>query len=498
MKKLIIISILVFDVYFVNAQYSINQMNSFYIDGIRSTQNFYGSTARSIALGGAFASLGGDLGSISINPAGIGVYRGSEFAFSTGFNALNTSSNYLGYKRNDISYKFNLANIGAVFTFNNNTSSGWISTNLAIGYNKLNNFSNSYSIQGETNISSATSLTDEFLYNANLNGGSAPGDLDPFWERLAYDALLIDVDSGTTYTYQSPYTGIKLLQRHTLNIRGSGGEYFFGFGANYNNQLYLGVSLNIKSMNYDEEFYHTEYDFDAVTTIDHYQFSHFISTSATGFNVKLGAIYKPIDMLRIGISIHTPTVMKVTQEYDSHLYSVMNNGGINDIYPSDYGILPPRDEYDISTPFRAIGGLSVTFQQYGLLSIDYEFIDYRSIKFSNSNFSYDFSSDNEANKNFLRATNNIRVGGELKMGSMYFRGGYAFYASPYASSEINKNANTNIFSGGLGYRENNFYIDFAYSLLSRNEKYFMYYEDASAVNLNTNQSNFSATVGFRF
>lgn len=50
-----------------------------------SRHDLYG-TARSMAMGGAFGALGGDITGVSINPAGIAVYRSSEvvgtFAFA--------------------------------------------------------------------------------------------------------------------------------------------------------------------------------------------------------------------------------------------------------------------------------------------------------------------------------------------------------------------------------------------------------------------------------
>ena len=41
-------------------------------------------TARTTGMGGAFGAVGADLFSSVINPAGIGVYRKSEFVFSPG------------------------------------------------------------------------------------------------------------------------------------------------------------------------------------------------------------------------------------------------------------------------------------------------------------------------------------------------------------------------------------------------------------------------------
>ena len=42
-------------------------------------------TARAGSMGNAFGALGGDFTSVSINPAGLGIYRSSEFVFSPTF-----------------------------------------------------------------------------------------------------------------------------------------------------------------------------------------------------------------------------------------------------------------------------------------------------------------------------------------------------------------------------------------------------------------------------
>ena len=50
--------------------------------------NDYYGTARSIALGGAMTALGGDLGSVGINPAGSAVAPYSQFTISPGVTAF--------------------------------------------------------------------------------------------------------------------------------------------------------------------------------------------------------------------------------------------------------------------------------------------------------------------------------------------------------------------------------------------------------------------------
>ena len=53
--------------------------------------NYYG-TARTLGMGNAVTAVGGDMGSISINPAGGAVSAFSQVTFSTGWNTASSSS----------------------------------------------------------------------------------------------------------------------------------------------------------------------------------------------------------------------------------------------------------------------------------------------------------------------------------------------------------------------------------------------------------------------
>src|SRR5215204_5430306 len=65
------------------------------VDALRYSQVMTGSTARSLSMGGAFGALGADFSSLSTNPAGLGVYRKSEFTFSLGFNTRISDTDFL-------------------------------------------------------------------------------------------------------------------------------------------------------------------------------------------------------------------------------------------------------------------------------------------------------------------------------------------------------------------------------------------------------------------
>ncbi|SDY76054.1 hypothetical protein [Hymenobacter psychrophilus] len=56
-------------------------------DALRFSQSQPVGTARTLGLGGATAAVGGDYGSVLVNPAGLGMFQRSEFSFSPGFRA---------------------------------------------------------------------------------------------------------------------------------------------------------------------------------------------------------------------------------------------------------------------------------------------------------------------------------------------------------------------------------------------------------------------------
>lgn len=81
-----------------------------------STVNF-GSTARSLSMGGAFGAVGADFSAFSNNPAGIAIYRKSEFSISPVVNSRAISSNFLGKTSNFSKSPFGLGNLGIVYAY---------------------------------------------------------------------------------------------------------------------------------------------------------------------------------------------------------------------------------------------------------------------------------------------------------------------------------------------------------------------------------------------
>ena len=162
--------------------------------------------------------------------------------------------------------------------------------------------------------------------------------------------------------------------------------------------------------------------------------------------------------------MHTPTFLSLTDDYKTTLESNFESG-INFQYNSP-DFLP--FEYDITTPFRAIGSLGFIIGKYGILSAEYEFLDYSNGDISPRDdlFASDFIDINRDIQRKYTTAHNFRLGGELRYEKLRFRLGGAIYNTPFASN-VGTDNDTDLsrysINGGFGLREQNFYFDAGYS-----------------------------------
>lgn len=462
------------------------------VDALRYSQQFISGTARSLGMGGAMGAIGGDMSSVSINPAGLGIYRGSEFTFTPDLNWNTTSSDFLGNKIDQTRYGFNIANIGYVANNDLGHESGWVSTSFGIGYTMLNNFNQKILMSG-TNTKS--SLLDNFVNHAN-NPYTTPDNLDPFYEQLAYDVFILPLDTTTSpWEYWNDFqnNGYGELQQRDVRRSGTLGEYSFSFAGNYSNKLYLGAAFNLQRAKYESHYFHTESDNNPNDFIQKFTFTDNLNTQGYGINGKLGLIYRPLDFLRIGASYQMPTFFFMHDYYSTSIDAYYDSGD-----PSQSKSSPRGDfKYQIRTPGKIIGSVAAIFGKVGLLSLDYEYTDFSKANMESDN--YGFINENNAIKNDYKAVSNIRAGGEVRLGPAYLRAGYGFYGSPYVSSDPKAKASHSIISGGVGIRNSDFFLDIGYAKQLSKQMYYMYVPEMTQGSLNSADLNsLLVTVGFRF
>jgi len=455
-------------------------------DALRFSQNYSGGTARSLGLSGAFGALGGDPSSLSINPAGIGVYRASEFTITTGVNYDKVKSSYLGSSYEDYKYKLNISNLAYIYTYNTNKTQGWVSASFGIAYNRLADFNRNISIRGNN---AQSSLMDEFVYNSNNGMGSE------FYEDLAYLTEAMDYNEIDS-KYYSDFTldGYGQSQKKNIVTKGGIGEYDLSFGANFGNVLYLGATVGVQRVDYEELKDHTETDVNGTLEyLQSFSFKEHFNAYGTGYNLKVGAIVKPVDFLRLGLAVHTPTFYNLTSEFYTNMDTYFDKGSPADMHErSDLA----SSDYLLTTPFKAIGSVAFIFDKYGLFSLDYEMVDYTKARFRSDED--DYSVVNTAVGDVYKKTSNIKAGLEGKLGPFSARIGYGYYGRPYSSSSnlLNNSYKYQSYSAGFGIRGKSAFFDVAYVVNKSNEELKLY--SSAYPKLEINQSKIMATLGFRF
>ena len=131
-------------------------------------QRDYMGTARSMAMGGAFTSLGADMASLGVNPAGFGMYQHNDISVTFGLGVHRAeNSGVLGADNNlNSQTRFSVNNIGASFKVYEGTGD-LLAINFAFGYNKVADYNYNLNYHG---ASGNASIADAFADIANRNG----------------------------------------------------------------------------------------------------------------------------------------------------------------------------------------------------------------------------------------------------------------------------------------------------------------------------------------
>lgn len=465
------------------------------IDAFRFSQINWSGTARFMGAGGAFGSIGGDFSALATNPASIGLYKKDEITFTPlVISAINTNSTYNDEMVPANRVRYSLTNFGMVFSWRlnrdeENPTTKWKMMQFGFGYNRINDFNGLVYSSG---MSNGSSMATAFANSANgVNFNNITHDA-----LAAWNTWLIDTVSGTPDQYTEYLSGHNLRQNCYARTSGGIDEMVFSLGGNYNDKLYLGVTVGVPFIDYRSEVEYEEIDEnEEVAAFNKFRTIENLSTSGTGINAKIGVIYQPVSFFRFGVAIHTPTyygnlkekfTREITSEFDS------------DNYSDDYENV---SKYKLSTPFRVMGSIGFTIAKRAFVSAEYEFADYAMTRLASSDnalYRYSFKDENQDIVAKYGACHTVRAGAEFTVTNFFVvRAGYAFSSNPYKNS-INNGASHNI-SAGVGFRGKYFFCDFAYVCRLVGENYW-YYTDPilSPVSIDKVSHKFAATFGVKF
>lgn len=436
--------------------------------------SFYQGTAKSAAMGNAMGAVGQDFSSISINPAGLGLFRHSSFVFTPGLTIANTKSEFNGYSNSATEIRLPLNNIGAAVVFQENDEI-LKSVNFGIGMNRINNYTQETFASG---LNTTSSLVDAYfidmaasdINNADELYSFSPNYIYPLWETY-----VIGASENNLYTTTVP-DGYITQQRGMLK-KGYTDEISISLSFNLCDKWFIGLSLDIPRL-----YRYTTNDYKEVNQSNNPTFRNFqywmqeeiISTNGWGVGGKFGLIGYPAKWLRLGLSFHTPTLYDIDESWRT--YTTAQYKSDPDPSPSSHSNIKNYDtptsnySYKLTTPLRFDASAAFIFGNKGMITFDYEFVNYRNAYLSCRD--YDYSYINRALDDIFKATSNFRLGGEYRVKSVCFRAGYAFYGSPYGLSE--KNFRTNNFSLGIGHTIHSFTIDAAYVYGRTTNSYYVY------------------------
>jgi hypothetical protein len=476
------------------------------IDAIRYSQTFFGGTSRSKAMAGSFGALGADGSAMGINPAGIGLYRKGDVNLSLGLKFFSVEATHNGTSNK---------NFKASVPFDGLTLVGaWDSKQqpdnhhaLGLSCNQIANFNSNITIEGMANYKS---IANDFLYSAN---GKALKNLDNTYSGMAYDNYIIDRFDTTTNLYTSLInTKYDLLQTKQIELRGKINEWNFNYAYGYKDKLYLGASLGIPVISFSHNSVYSENDIndsmrlstnnsqayyypsEGVGGFSNMSYQETYKTTGTGYNLKVGAIYRAADFIRLGASFHSPTIYNLTDGYVYKMSANYDEGGsFTTQYPPDNG---GKYNYQVITPMKFIGSVAFLYKKLGAVNIDYDIINYKQASLQSS--PQEFTGVNAVIRNKYSQTSNLRVGAEANLEPMFVRLGYAMYGSPFGETFTGDFVRTFI-TGGLGFRREKLYLDVSFTRSMQNENYYMYnpkFVDRST--LKNSGTTIAVTVGSKF
>ena len=245
----------------------------------------------------------------------------------------------------------------------------------------------------------------------------------------------------------------------------------------------------------------------------------------SGFDVKLGTIFRPIEAspLRIGLSVHTPIFYRLTYATGAYIQSdvyVDDDQSTTGLYVDTYEQLGNRDmEFDfrLQTPWVVNASVGYTVGNNLALGAEYEFENFSNMKFKDVN-NYDMDPETDEVKYTLKGVHTFRLGAEYKPISAFaFRVGYNYSSTAYKAdayknifsnsvstdTEYSNDKSRNTFTVGIGYRGSLFYADLAYKYDMYKSDFYPFYNNLEGVKMaatkvSNTRSQVLLTLGCRF
>lgn len=511
-KKYLILPLLLLSAGTIGAQDS--------YDAQTFSNNDLNGTARYVGMGGALGALGGDLSTMSSNPAGTAMYRKSDAAITiselfTGKGAMNHD----GYRMS-----LDQGGVLVAFDMDNPTSKGLQFINFGINYQKKRNFlTNQMTHVGHLNDNFSQTFQMADMTNWAMEDAVASGyGYDGFFGSLANLATLQDnagtsvltddVDQAGNPVYDSQgnamYAGVAARNAYfERTTYGADVQADINLSFNVSDQFFFGFSMGVHDIDFSRESFYQEEGVDGAV----YDLTNWYKTTGDGFDLKMGVIIRPVEdsPFRIGLMAHTPTWYRMRDANGATLYLNDNNLGYTE---------NPDYEYKYRTPWRLGVSLGHTVGNNFAIGAEYEFQDPSTAHLSEEGYNggdYEyFRNVNRTTGDILKAQHTLKVGMEYKpIEEVSFRLGYNYVSSPfrsdafrtigydgvYTETDYTNWGDIHRFTLGVGYRYKGGYFDLAYQYQGQKGDFYAFDDvDLKPTKIDNNRHQVMATLGFRF
>ncbi|MBO4623866.1 MAG: hypothetical protein J5646_00030 [Bacteroidales bacterium] len=432
-------------------------------DALLFSENNYSGTARGVGMGNALTAIGGDAGSLIFNPAGSATASYSQFMITPGitFSFTNTQAsadNLEAYKGESVGNTFarmKLPNIGIVLNMETGRRSGLRRMSFGFVVNSTNNFTGRFKTAGVNGdnsyaaslASSADGYAENVMANENWYFSGDPTRM-PAWVDMtgyrsgmfngvsgrdgAYVALTEIIDEDGNFRLAAP-----VYQQYGQQSYGAKTDAILNFAMDFSDRLYVGANLGITALRYNLSEFWSEmpenpadfptirYSDGTTAQFESLRMNRKYRLNGNGLYLKVGALWRPVDGLRVAAAVQTPTILNLTERY-GYSGEVTMSGKFQSSASS------PEDEwiYALVSPFRANVGVAYTFGGKAVLSADYEFVHYGQARFKSRTSDYEYSVGNFSDvnldiKDLLGPSHQLRVGAEFKINSDFsLRTGY--------------------------------------------------------------------------
>ena len=439
-------------------------------------------TARYVGMGGAMTAIGGDPSAAMVNPAGLGLYRRSEISVSIDETIDNTQQ----VESNDTYQRTRFAapHISAIWAWGNSQKQrGLVYNNFMFSLNRLANFNRDIVVKGAgmgmvptiCNITNDEGgVSEEFLVNKPWD------DVEIGWlSILGYEAYLIDPIENNKWKPAVDFTDGSL----SISETGTSDQYTLSWAGNISNQWYIGIGLNIPTINYTK---HTSLREENKQNSSAAELKSMFHVSGVGVSGSFGLIYRPIQALRIGASLQTPTILSLSRQSTGDMYST--------IAGQKYEVLTPESgvmDIDIASPLRTSVSVAGQLGKIGLIAVQYDY----------------------AHSNEMEDIHTLRMGAEAQVTrGLFLNAGYVYessfmkedpkwllgYNEIRTDMDYRYTAATQYASAGIGYRSDVVVAQLAYQYGWQTLHQYASEEQALPCYVDSHTHRIVATLAWRF